>query len=338
MENNECNDFKIMLEVENAFYDGAYSTVQKITQKLINQGKGDCRVLLFSLFSEMGNSSIESINKDILSQDLKYTFNKVKNECITCESAKQYSDDILTMCLKIKNTLKEDFEAKDKELSQQYQGSTGINISSENDADKIRENIEREHNNLINKKRYNLRNKYFSIVETFFNSTFTLIFDLEPYKKERHNISLELIEKIELVKKYSSDDFQDIILKWCNDTREARNDKFWDDNIELKNNLMDEKKQLENKIDVTFKTSLLLAQKTFDKASEDREKAKKERKRYALFNFADRSPLTKIIKDNKRVEREQKEIIKKLNNGICEECEPFRIRISEINNELTKQR
>ena len=120
--------------------------------------------------------------------------------------------------------------------------------------------------------------------------------------------------------------------------KKSRNEHYWTEHQETYQSLLSEDSVLKKQIQDILDMQLMETKEQVENATKKKEIAKKERKRYALFNRVDRKPLSNEISQSKKIIKAGTQKLENLNKGICEECEPLRARIREINHELAVQR
>lgn len=128
------------------------------------------------------------------------------------------------------------------------------------------------------------------------------------------------------------------VLSLCCDIKQKRNDRYWQEHKREYDKLTSEKNEIQQRIEQTIKEELANIASEKAKAEEIKKRAKKERKRYSIFNFADRKPQNAIISKARSVIKHCEKTEKELLQGNCAKCFDDQKRLTEIDNELTIQR
>lgn len=329
---------RTMQLMENAFYDGAYSLVFDLSSDAIKDPNVDNIAYLYRALSEIGMAEFSAINSTNVNSNVLFAFQQLCKESGIVEDIEKKLDGSLTMCIAISNTLESKFEEADEELKKQYQGSAGITFDSDDPAEKAKQDRERAFNNNINNQRHNLKKKYDDIISSLFETALNTVVQAEALLSNKHLVGLEFLDHLETVTHRVDTTVAQSVQKFVADVRKARNEEYWAKNSEVYNLLISEKKQLEKRVEDTLATQLAQNEEARKRAIDAKEKAIKERRRYSLFNFADRKPQNNIISKAKDVIKHSKEKEKELKAGICSLCDADRKRLSEINTELNAQR
>lgn len=324
--------------MKNAFYNGAYSLVFDLSSDAIKDPNVDNIAYLYRALSEIGMTEFSALNSTSVNSNVLFAFQQLRKNSGTVEDIEKQLDDSLTMCIAISDTLKSKFDEADEKLACQYQGSVGITFDSDDPAEKVAEDRERAFNNNINIQRYNLQKKYDDIVSSLFEAALKTVVQAEPLLATRHLVGLEFLDHLETVIHRVDATVAESVRKFAADVREARNEYYWNQNSEIYNSLISEKKQLEKRIEDTLAAQLAQNEDARKQAIEAKEKAIKEKRRYSLLNFADRKPQNEIISKAKDVIKHSKETEKELKAGKCSLCDADRNRLDEINLELSIQR
>lgn len=331
-------DDRTLLRIERAFFEGAYSIAFDLSSETVKSQSRDNSEFLYRAMSEIGMSDFKTLSIDSIAANLCFAFEELCKDCETVEEAEKKFNNALMMCSSINDTLREKFEILDEELKCQYQGGTGISFDSDDPAEKEKRDRERAFNNNINVKRNILKEKYENIVSCLFEVTITSIYKTDIFKNSMSEISLEFIEFVGGFTHQVSKTTSKAINEFFSAVKRQRNEKYWSQNADLYKILITERAQYEKKIEQTLKYNIARSEQEIEKAEKDKEAAKKERKRYSIFNFKDRKPHNKIIDKSREIIKVNKKLIENYHAGVCEECEHEQKRIKEINIHLTTQR
>lgn len=324
--------------IENAFYDEAYSLVFNLSSDAIKDSNVDNIMYLYRALSEIGMENFSTLNSTNINSNILFAFQQLCKGNETVEDLEKKLDYSLTMCMAISNTLKSKFKEADEDLKKQYQGSMGVFFDYDDPAEKAKQDRERAFNNNINTQRNNLKKKYDDIISSLFETALKTVVQAKPLLSSKHLVGLEFLDHLETVIHKVDTTAAQSVQRFTMDVRKARNEEYWAKNSEVYNSLISEKKQLEKRIEDTLVKQLAQNEDARKQAIDAKVKAIKEKRRYSLFNFADRKPQNNIISKAKQVIKHSKKKEKELKAGICSLCNADRKRISEINTELNAQR
>lgn len=331
-------DSIVSLKMERAFFEGAYSVAYDLSSDMIKSGEINGMAFLYRALSEIGKSDLSTLLLKVVKADITFAFRQVLLDCKTVNTAEKYLNNGLMMCSSIADTLKENLNILDGELKEQYQGSAGITLDSDDPAIKVKEEQQRAHNNDINRQRNYLSEKYENIVACLFEIAFTTILETPIMLNNKSEVTLEFIEFIEKLLFRVDISIQKKVKTYISEVKKARNEQYWKTNAKLYKRLKSEKEEYEGKIAKILSEKIAQCEKEIQEASIIKEDAKKKRKHYSLFNFKARKPYNKTISKARKTIKHNEELKEQYRSGVCEECKYEQKMLNDIIVNLTAQR
>ena len=324
-------------QIKEAMIQGAYSNAYRIGS-CVSQDINDCHEisLLISL-SQLGMSNIGDIDPELMQSDLSYAYKNYFDSLDSTQELEIVINEYVTISVNIQARFKKNFTADDDELRQQYRGSAGISFDSDDPNERAKAQREREHNNQINKQRQILKSRYEAVFTIPFDSLITAIISTKFFDN-KHLFTLEFCDLLQTNANNCSEDAKKNALSIIALIKKARNQHYWSIHATQFKAYTSEKIELEKRIQEILSSKIAISQQKIEVATKQKEYAKKERKRYAIFNRTDRKPLSTQLHSARKTIKSENKLLETLQNGVCSDCDPLRERIAEIEAELSKQR
>lgn len=327
-----------MAMVRQAYSNGSYAMAYETCVGMIRNGSADGMAYMYRAMAVIAKADIDGIDIEEVKVDLQLAFERIGNDAQTSNEYYENATDALFVQMRTRKKVEEKYRDRLSALQSQFKGSTGISPTPDDPAERQREEAERNHNTSINRQIYRLNERYESIKNVLDEVPMQLILSSSWLQKTPGIIPLKLLDVMQSAVGCASDLVKAETLRFVKYAKAERNRLFWADHAEQHDALVAEKKALEQKIAETIQAELSKCELAIERAIQAKECATKERRRYSLFNFADRNPQTAIIMKAKAVIKRAKELEKELKIGKCSLCDLDRKRIAEINEELNKQR
>lgn len=328
---------EMLLMAEKAIFDGNYENAHHICDQMLAAGSNGCAALYRAL-AEIGMTDLSYINCEQAKLSVNQAFQQFIAECGSIDVIEQRFVSSMALCVSVSTGMKARFEASDETLKKQYMGTEGIDMTSNSPEDMEKILRVRTVNSDINNRRKLLQTNYEDMSDYLLQIALTSLMQSELVMTRKHELSLAFLDRIMLGIHSVEPAVQQSVRSFVADVKKARNDHYWKENAARFSALSSERTLLQEKLSSTLTIQLQGAETLLQRANESKEKATQERARYKLFNFADRKPLTDIIEAEKETIKILTKRIRELKEGICEECDPFRARLAEINAELELQR
>lgn len=324
--------------VKQAFSNGSYAMAYEGCVGLIRNGSADGMTYMCRAMAKIAKEDIDSIDIEEARADLIYSCERINNDAQTPDEYFENAAYTLFMRVRARNKIEEKHKDRLSALQNQFQGSAGVSFSSDDPAEKQREQAQRDHNNAINRQIYRLNEKKADLLRALDEILVQCILTSAWLQETPGIVPLKLLNALQNAGESVSDQVKAETNKFVKLAKAERNRIYWEDHAERYNALLAEKKKLEQKVVETIQEELTKGELAIKRAMEAKERAIKERRRYSLFNFADRNPQTAIIVKARAVIKRAKELEKELQAGNCPLCDSDKERIAEINEELHKQR
>ena len=328
--------------IKKLILDGEFDKAYRLTYSL--QDNDPCAMILIKLI-EIALSDINSVNVNFTKVNLSLAHEKYFSSFKTVPELEYGWNFIMEISCKTQKSLKKNFEDLDADYKCQYKGSAGITFDSDDPAEQEKAQreraIQKAHNDEIDRKRGAITEKYISIERMIFSSmieSYMLCADSFEKNNILHEFSLNFIDNMKGIYQFIDENDKMIVNTFIKLVKKSRNKYYWEEHQEIYQSLLSENRALKKQIQDILDMQLMETKEEVENATKKKEIAKKERKRYALFNRIDRKPLSNEISQSKKIIKAGTQKLENLNKGICEECEPLRARIREINHELAVQR
>lgn len=321
-----------------AINQGAYEIAYKLGSALVQSGNTSKEILTMTTLAQIASTNIDDLNLLSVSHNLSFALSNIYDDIGDVEELEGVFRNLIHLTNEVHQALKNNYLTVDEQLKKQYRGSTGFYLDSNDPTEKQRRERENENNNDINQKRHNLKTQYEAVKELIYNNILIAITTSKVFLNNKHKISLEFCADVEKTAKYANTETASLAKFFNEKVRHSRNEFYWTIHQDQYNAYKREIEENTNTVNHIISAKLGEAEQKNKMAIEEKNIAKKERKRYALFNRTDRKPLSEQIAKSRKIIKEETRKISELKNGICVECDPYRERIKTIENELSKQR
>jgi hypothetical protein len=323
-------------KIKDALDQGAYSTAINIGTYIKPENNSYAECCLLTLLAQIGMTDLNDIKVSSVFSDLSYASKEFFNSLETISSFETTVFEYLRICAELLPVIKSNYDSLDKKLQQQYIGSSGISLDSDDPNEKAKAQREREHNNQINKQRHALKLKYESACKIPFDCILVSAISSEK-AHDKHYLSLDFCDQIKETVKLTNENTQTLVDTFVSEVKKARNDYYWQVHTIEYQTYIEEKASLNKLVSNIINQKVEESQHKIESANQEKAFATKERRRYSIFNHTDRKPLSTQISQARKIIKLEEGKLAKLNKGICADCEIYQMRIKEIEDILSKQ-
>ena len=324
-------------QIKQAMKQGAFDNAHRIGINIPNTSNYAQEASVLICLSQLGMSNINDINPSLIASELGYSFQKLFNSLDSIKKLETICVEYIDIINGVKLYLDKAYKMADDNLEQQYRGSSGISLDSDDPHEREKAQRDKEHNNNINRQRQALKTKYESIVVSPYDCIVNNVI-ASKFANIKHDFSLSFCDILQTVSKLCSEKSKNEIQSFVALIKKARNQYYWSVNASQKQAYLSERERLEIIIQDILTVQINESKRKIDSSTKEKEEAKKERRRYALFNRTDRKPLSIQINNARKIIKNENDKLEKLKKGICPECDSHRNRIKYIDEELSKQR
>lgn len=325
--------------IRRAFSAGAYSTAYDFCMEDIHNQNAHSLTYIYRTLAELSQMNIEDIYTKEFSVNIRLLLERIENENNSAGDYLSNIQETLEISFGLINKFKQKREDRLADLQRQFRGSAGISIDSDDPDARRHEDEIRSHNNVINRQIHALNEKYEEIATTLIDAPLKHICSSEWFLKNRSTIPLTFVESVtDYALMGASEETKNHVLDFCLDIKQKRNERYWQEHKNEYDKLASEKENIQQRIERTIKEELHSIELEKANAEEAKKHAKKERKRYSIFNFSDRKPQNAIISKSRAIIKRCEEAEKELLQGNCAKCSEDQKRLQEINDALTIQR